>query len=172
MSKRSEKEARQNADLVALLAPALAVTAMLSYFQYRALKKQFLSGAQVKRIDDPEAHTPILAISTLGIVFTLWGFYAFTAWAFRGHAAFIPVAALAVYGVWLLIRRLLAAQAACLLGVVVDQRRAPNLSAVQHSTNKAKHSEEYATVPKTGGRLAVDQPLGVVEACAITITST
>ena len=108
MSKRSEKEARENADLVALLAPALAATALLSYFQYRTLKKQFLSGAQVKRIDDLEAHTPILAISTLGIVFALWGLYAFAAWAFRGHAAFIPVAALAVYAVWLLIKRLLA----------------------------------------------------------------
>ena len=122
MSKRSEKEARENADLVALLAPALAATALLSYFQYRAFKKQFLLGAQVKRIDDLEAHTPILAISTLGIVFALWGLYAFAAWAFRGHAAFIPVAALAVYAVWLLIKRLLAAQAACLLGVVVDQQ--------------------------------------------------
>ena len=121
MSKRSEKEARENADLVALLAPALAATALLSYFQYRALKKKFLSGAQIKRIDDLEAHTPILAISTLGIVFALWGLYAFAAWAFKGHAAFIPVAALAAYGVWLLIKRLLAAQAACLLGVVIDQ---------------------------------------------------
>ena len=121
MSKRSEKEARENADLVALLAPALAATALLSYFQYRALKKQFLSGAQAKRIDDPEAHTPILAISTLGIVFALWGLYAVAVWAFRGHAAFIPVAAVAAYAVWLLIKRLLAAQAACLLGVVIDQ---------------------------------------------------
>jgi hypothetical protein len=85
------------------------------------LKKKFLSGAQIKRIDDLEAHTPILAISTLGIMFALWGLYAFAAWAFRGHAAFIPVAALAAYGVWLLIKRLLAAQAACLLGVVIDQ---------------------------------------------------
>ena len=122
MSKRSEKEARENADLVALLAPALTVTAMLSYFQYRGFKKQFLSGAQVKRIDDPEAHTPILVVSTLGIVLALWGLFAFAAWTFRGHAAFIPVAALAVYAVWLLINRLLAAQAACLLGVVVDQQ--------------------------------------------------
>ena len=122
MSKRSEKEARENADLVALLAPALAVTAMLSYFQYRGFKKQFLSGAQVKRIDDPEAHTPILVVSTLGIVLALWGLFAFAAWAFRGHAAFIPVAALSAYAVWLLINRLLAAQAACLLGVVVDQQ--------------------------------------------------
>ena len=122
MSKRSEKEARENADLVALLAPALTVTAMLSYFQYRGFKKQFLSGAQVKRIDDPEAHTPILVVSTLGIVLALWGLFAFAAWAFRGHAAFIPVAALSAYAVWLLINRLLAAQAACLLGVVVDQQ--------------------------------------------------
>ena len=121
MSKRSEKEARENADLVALLAPALAATALLSYFQYRALKKQFLSGAQVKRIDDPEAHTPILAVSTIGIVSVLWCVFAFAAWAFRGHAAFIPVVALAVYAAWLLTKRLLAAQAACLLGVVVDQ---------------------------------------------------
>lgn len=121
MSKRSEKEARENADLVAQLAPALAVTAMLSYFQYRALKKRFLSGEQVKRIDDLEAHTPILAISTIAIVFALWGLYAFAAWALRGHAVFIPVAALAAYAVWLLVKRLLAAQAACLLGVVVDQ---------------------------------------------------
>jgi len=95
---------------------------MLSYFQYRGFKKQFLSGAQVKRIDDPEAHTPILAVSTLGIVLALWGLFAFAAWAFRGHAAFIPVAALSAYAVWLLIKRLLAAQAACLLGVVVDQQ--------------------------------------------------
>ena len=122
MSKRSEKEACENADLVALLAPALTVTAMLSYFQYRGFKKQFLSGAQVKRIDDPEAHTPILVVSTLGIVLALWGLFAFAAWAFRGHAAFIPVAALSAYAVWLLINRLLAAQAACLLGVVVDQQ--------------------------------------------------
>ena len=122
MSKRSEKEARENADLVALLAPALTVTAMLSYFQYRGFKKQFLSGAQVKRIDDPEAHTPILVVSTLGIVLALWGLFAFAAWTFRGHAAFIPVAALSAYTVWLLIKRLLAAQAACLLGVVVDQQ--------------------------------------------------
>ena len=122
MSKRSEKEARENADLVALLAPALTVTAMLSYFQYRDFKKQFLSGAQVKRIDDPEAHAPILAVSTLGIVLALWGLFAFAAWTFRGHAAFIPVAALSAYTVWLLIKRLLAAQAACLLGVVVDQQ--------------------------------------------------
>ena len=41
MSERSEKEARENADLVALLAPVLAATALLSYFKYRALKKQF-----------------------------------------------------------------------------------------------------------------------------------
>lgn len=122
MSKRSEKEARENADLVALLAPALVVTAMLSYFQYRALKKRFLSGAEVKRIDDPEAHTPILAISTIGIVLALAGLYAFAAWAFKGHAVYIPAAALAAYAVWLLIKRLLAAQAACLLGVVVDQQ--------------------------------------------------
>ena len=122
MSKRSEKEARENADLVALLAPALTVTARLSYFQYRGFKKQFLSGAQVKRIDDPEAHAPILAVSTLGIVLALWGLFAFAAWTFRGHAAFIPVAALSAYTVWLLIKRLLAAQAACLLGVVVDQQ--------------------------------------------------
>ena len=47
MSKRSEKEARENADLVALLASALAATALLSYFQYRAFKKQVLLGAQV-----------------------------------------------------------------------------------------------------------------------------
>ena len=52
MSKRSEKEARESADLVTLLAPALAATALLAYFHYRGLKKQFLSGAQVKRIDD------------------------------------------------------------------------------------------------------------------------
>jgi hypothetical protein len=121
VSKRSEKEARENADLVALLAPALAATALLSYFQYRALKKQFLSGANVKRIDDPEAHIPILAISTLGIVLVLGGLYAFAVWAFKGHVVFIPAVALSAYAVWLLIKRLLAAQAACLLGVVVDQ---------------------------------------------------
>lgn len=122
MSKRSEKEARENADLVGMLAPALAATALLSYFQYRAFKKQFLSGAQVKRIDDLEAHTPILAISTLGIVLALAGLYAFAAWAFRGRTVFVPVAALTAYAAWLLIKRLLAAQAACLLGVVVDQQ--------------------------------------------------
>ena len=122
MSKRSEKEARESADLVTLLAPALAATALLAYFHYRGLKKQFLSGAQVKRIDDLEAHIPILAISTIGIVSVLWCLYAFAMWAFRGHAAFIPVVALAAYAAWLLIKRLLAAQAACLLGVVVDQQ--------------------------------------------------
>ena len=115
------QQARENADLVAQLAPALAATALLSYFQYRALKKRFLLGAHVKRIDDLEAHTPILAVSTLGIVLALWGLFAFAAWTFRGHAAFIPVAALSAYTVWLLIKRLLAAQAACLLGVVPRQ---------------------------------------------------
>ena len=138
MSKRSEKEARESADLVTLLAPALAATALLAYFHYRGLKKQFLSGAQVKRIDDLEAHIPILAISTIGIVSVLWCLYAFAMWAFRGHAAFIPVVALAAYAAWLLIKRLLAAQAACLLGWWWISKQVPS-----PFRRSSLHSEPY-----------------------------
>ena len=51
MSKRSEKEARNNDDLVSQFFPVLAVTALLSYFQYRKLKKQYLANPQAKRIE-------------------------------------------------------------------------------------------------------------------------
>lgn len=63
-----------------------------------------------------------MAISALGIALALACLYAFVAWAFKGHAVFIPIAGLVAYAVWLLIKRLLAAQAACLLGVVIDQQ--------------------------------------------------
>ena len=66
MSKRSEKEARNNNELISQLFPVLAVTALLSYFQYRKLKKQYLANPQAKRIDDLMAHTPILVAATLG----------------------------------------------------------------------------------------------------------
>ncbi len=73
MSKRSEKEARNNNELISQLFPVLAVTALLSYFQYRKLKKQYLANPQAKRIDDLMAHTPILVVATLGILLVLSG---------------------------------------------------------------------------------------------------
>jgi hypothetical protein len=66
VSKRSEKEARNNDDLVSQFFPVLAVTALLSYFQYHKLKKQYLTNPQAKRIDDLMAHTPILVVATFG----------------------------------------------------------------------------------------------------------
>ena len=73
MSKRSEKEARNNNELISQLFPVLAVTALLSYFQYRKLKKQYLANPQAKRIDVLMAHTPILVVATLGILLVLSG---------------------------------------------------------------------------------------------------
>ena len=120
MSKRSEKEARNNDDLVSQFFPVLAVTALLSYFQYRKLKKQYLANPQAKRIDDLMAHTPILVVATFGIMLVLGGVYSLAMWTFKGHAGYAPVVALAAYAGWLAIKRLLNAQSACLLGVVVD----------------------------------------------------
>ena len=120
MSKRSEKEARNNNELISQLFPVLAVTALLSYFQYRTLKKQYLANPQAKRIDDLMAHTPILVVATLGILLVLSGVYSLATWTFKGHAGYAPVVALAAYAAWLVTKRLLNAQSACLLGVVVD----------------------------------------------------
>lgn len=120
MSKRSEKEARSNAEMISQLLPVLAVTAMLSYFQYRKLKTQYLANPQAKRIDDLMAHTPILVVATLGIMLVLGGVYSLAEWTFKGHAGYAPVVALTAYAGWLVIEKLLNAQSACLLGVVVD----------------------------------------------------
>jgi len=87
VSKRSEKEARNNDDLVSQFFPVLAVTALLSYFQYRKLKKQYLANPQAKRIDDLMAHTPILVVATFGIMLVLGGVYSLAMWTFKGHAA-------------------------------------------------------------------------------------
>ena len=110
MSKRSEKEARNNDDLVSQFFPVLAVTALLSYFQYRKLKKQYLANPQAKRIDDLMAHTPILVVATFGIMLVLGGVYSLAMWTFKGHAGYAPVVALAAYAGWLAIKRLLNAQ--------------------------------------------------------------
>ena len=103
MSKRSEKEARNNDDLVSQFFPVLAVTALLSYFQYRKLKKQYLANPQAKRIDDLMAHTPILVVATFGIMLVLGGVYSLAMWTFKGHAGYAPVIALAAYAGWLAI---------------------------------------------------------------------
>lgn len=120
MSKRSQKELRENNELLSSLAPVAAITVLLSYFQYRHLKKMHLTSPQVQRIDDPEGNYPIVIFATLGIVVVVASVYGAAAWTFKGHAAYTPLVALATYGGWLLIKRLLDAQAACLLGVVVN----------------------------------------------------
>lgn len=120
MSKRSEKEARDNNEMISQLFPLLAVTAMLSYFQYRKLTKQYLANPQARRIDDLMAQTPILVCATLGILFVVSGVYSLAIWTFKGHAGYAPVVAVAAYVGWLVMKRLLNAQSACLLGVVVD----------------------------------------------------
>ena len=66
------------------------------------------------------AHTPILVVATLGILLVLSGVYSLATWTFKGHAGYAPVVALAAYAAWLVTKRLLNAQSACLLGVVVD----------------------------------------------------
>ena len=95
---------------------AVQALALGVIFIYMILASQFRSFLQ------PLALMSSLPLTLIGVVLALWGLFAFAAWAFRGHAACVPVAALSAYAVWLLINRLLAAQAACLLGVVVDQQ--------------------------------------------------
>ena len=120
MSKRSEKEARDNNAMLSQVSPILAVTTLLSFFQYRKLKKKYLANPQVKRIDDLMAHAPILVCVTLGILSVVSGVYSLAQWTFEGHAGYVPLLAVAAYAGWLVTQRLLNAQSACMLGVVVD----------------------------------------------------